>query len=164
MATLLNLTTEGALSKLDVGLSWRAQEVRRIFALARLKTWLVETLPELVSAWNLEESPAEQLDALLEIYASGETLVFGHQFKPLQHKRDGIWELKTADLRIFGWFPMKDVFVGAVGDTAGRIKEHKLYGGYLEQTGADRDKLDLDPPKFLPGEDPNVVLSNFSDP
>jgi hypothetical protein len=78
--------------------------------------------------------------------------------------QDGIWELKTADLRIFGWFNVLDHFVGAAADTTDRVKQHNLYYGYAGETARFRDGLDLDPPKFIPGADPNAVVSNYTYP
>src|ERR1700687_3508341 len=107
MATLLDLERANVLSKLDPELEPGAQEFRRIYASPKLQAWLEGEMPALVSTWNLELSPLEQLDAFDEIFCSGETLSFGRQFNPLNPIRDGVWEVKTADLRVFGWFQQK---------------------------------------------------------
>jgi hypothetical protein len=77
---------------------------------------------------------------------------------------DGVWELKTADLRVFGWFHAKDCFLGHCADTAERVKEHRLYTGYVGEVVRFRDSLPLDEPKYIPGEDPDAVVSNSSYP
>jgi hypothetical protein len=104
----------------------------------------------------------QQLDALVEEFCSGVTLCFGPQFKPIQHVKDGIWELKTPDLRVFGWFHVKDCFVGWRCECAEFVKKHNLYYGLAGETARFRDQLDLDLPKFVPGDDPNGVVSNYS--
>jgi hypothetical protein len=164
MATLLDLAQAQRISKLDPELEPGAQEFRCIYASLRLKTWIENDLPGLESTWNVELTPQEQLAALVEIFCSGEPLTFEWQFRPLTHVQDGIWELKTADLRIFGWFPILDHFVGVAADTTDRIKHHKLYYGYAGETARFRNGLDLDPPKFIPGVDPNAVVSNYTYP
>src|SRR5262249_17769795 len=102
--------------------------------------------------------------SLFVVFCSGETLTFSTQFKPLTHLKDGIWELKTPDLRIFGWFHVKDCFIAGNIDTAFNVKNHNLYAGYAGDVARERDQLDLDNPKFVPGDDPNVVVSNYGFP
>ena len=120
-------------------------------------------LPGLDSTWKIEQPPVEQLDDLMEVFCSGSPLTYGWQFKCLTHVAEGVWELKTADVRLFGWFHKKDCFIAAVADTADRIKTHKLYEGYgrIEVINF-RKALDLDDPKFIPGDNPHDVVSNFS--
>src|SRR5262249_49768391 len=130
MATVQELDAAGRLHRLDPALSDDQFEDRFIYVSTRLRNWLEQELPNLESSWAIEVSPAEQFDALLETYASGETLTFAWQFKPLNPVGDGVWELKTADLRVFGWFHKFDCFVAVCADTKDRIKEHNLYGGY----------------------------------
>ncbi len=91
-------------------------------------------------------------------------LTYSHRFKPLTHHRDGIWELKTPDLRIFGWFVKRDQFVGWAADATEKIKKHNLYHGYAREAGHFRDNLNLDPPKFVQGDKPDAVVSNFDYP
>lgn len=164
MATLLSLESKGELFKIDAALGPRQQEFRRIFVLPRVMDWLVKTLPGLGSEWQIELSPNEQMDAFLEVYCSGQPLTFDRQIKPLCHIRDGIWELKTSDLRLFGWFAQMDDFICTDADMAGRVKTLHLYRPYCDQACRFRDALDLDDPKFIDSEDPNVVVSNFNFP
>jgi hypothetical protein len=164
MATVLDLDRRGDLFKLDV-LEQGVQEFREFYASPRLHAWITGTLPGMASMFGLELTPHEQFVALAEIFCAGERLSYGHQFKPLTHITDGVWELKTEDIRIFGWFSRKDCFIGVVADDATRIKTHNLYVGYANVTTRRfRDALDLDPPKFVPGDDPHAVVSNFDYP
>ena len=164
MATLIKLSEAKAIHKIDPGLDAGQQEFRLFYAAPNLIGWMDKVLPTLASDWKLELSPLEQFDALLEIYCSGDVLTYDRRFKPLTHHLDGVWELKTPDLRIFGWFPQKDQFIGWAADMASKVKKHELYHGYAREAGRFRDKLDLDAPKFVPGDDPNAVVSNFDYP
>ena len=152
------------MSKFDASLPPHQQEFREFYAGPRLVKWMGDVLPSLGSTWKIELSPLEQLDAFMAVYASGDTLTYQYSFKPLTNLGDGIWQLKTADLRMFGWFHVQDCFVGGVGDTADRIKLHGLYAGYVGEAVRFRDALDLDEPKFVPGDNPNAVVSNFDYP
>jgi hypothetical protein len=164
MATVLQLDKRGALFKLDV-LGPAVQEFREIYASPELHKWITGTLPGMASTFAIQLTPVEQVVALTDLFCRGERLAFGFQFKPLTHIADGVWELKTEDIRIFGWFSRKDCFIGVVADDATRIKDHKLYHGYANVTTKRfRDALDLDHPKFVPGDDPHAVVSNFDYP
>lgn len=161
MATVIDLDRQGALFKLDA-LEDGEAEHREIYTSPALHAWIVNVLPTLKSSWNVELSPLEQFVALAEIFCAGERLTYDTQFKPLTHIADGVWELKTDDIRVFGWFKEKDCFVGAVADDAFKIKKHDLYRGYANVTTKRfRDGLDLDDPKFVAGDDPHAVVSNF---
>jgi hypothetical protein len=168
MATIAELEIAGRLSKLDPALDPDEQELRLLHMSEKLAKWLQEVLPTLVpTEWLTELTPAQQLDALIADYAAGLPLVFGKQFKPFESKPlksigDGVWYLKTTDIRIFGWFRARDCFVGVVPDTAERTKLYGLYEGYRGEVVRFRDALPLDEPKFIPGDDPDAVVSNYT--
>lgn len=164
MATLLDLEASGEVLKLDAQLGVSQQPMRRIYLLPRVAEWMSNELPSLGSTWNIEEMPIQQFDSFSAIFCAGEPLDYGWRFKPLNHLADGIWELKTADLRMFGWFHQKDCFVITDCDLKQRIIDSGLYRPYCEQGVRFRDILNLDSPKFIPGEDPNAVVSNINYP
>jgi hypothetical protein len=85
MATVLQLVDANKLFKLDPALEANEQEWRTIYALARCQSRIETGLPTWNSTWKIEVTPNQQLDALLEVFCSGETLTFGPQFKPLTH-------------------------------------------------------------------------------
>jgi hypothetical protein len=138
-----------------------------LLLLPPLAARLDQTLALSGSTWNIDETPAQQLDALTVNFVSGEPLAFGHQFKVLFHHRpgaEGVWYLKTADIRLFGWFPHRDCFVAtsiAIADQAKRLRMYRPLGDEVARL---RDQLPLDPPKFIGGDDPHAVVSNFTYP
>ncbi len=161
MATIVELATLGSLVKVDPALSIRELEMRCIYLLPKAHTWLLKVLPVTDSNWNIDESPAEQFDALVYEFCSGASLPVGKRFKALIHRGGGLWELKTADLRLFGWFAQKDCFVVSDCDAAQRIKQVGLYRGYCDQAEKRRNLLDLDEPKFITGDNPDDVISDW---
>lgn len=164
MATVLELVLVQKLFKVDAALEPTEQEWRMVHASPRFKERLDDDLLHWESQWQQELSPAQQLDALLEQFCSGETLTYEWRFRPLNHIKDGIWELKTPDLRIFGWFWKIDCFIASAIDTAFKVKSYNLYAGYAGEAERFRDQLDLNEPKFVPGENPHAVVSNFNYP
>ncbi|MDZ4308755.1 hypothetical protein [Allopontixanthobacter sp.] len=164
MATLLDLVQRGELQKLEACLSWREQEERRIYAFPTAVRWLTESLPGLASDWNLEITPSEQLDDFFVEFCSGHELMFERQIRPIRHIRHGVWELKTADTRLFGWFAARDCFICTNGGLTSDIKKSNLYDGHRDEAVRLRSALDLDEPKFVAGNNPNDVVSNFCFP
>jgi hypothetical protein len=164
MATLLDLTRRAppTLHRLDPGFDDSTQEFRCIVCSPHLRRWIEQDLPALTSALGLELSPLEQFFALVQTFCSAEPLTYGEQFKPLYSRGQGVWELRTSDVRVFGWFPMRDHFVGVAANDATFIKERSLYKGYIGEVVRFRNGLDLDQPKFIRGEEAKDVVSNYN--
>ena len=160
MATLVNLAIIGSVIKVDPILGLREMELRRIYLLPRAQEWLKNVLPETDSDRLTEEVPLMQVDALFYEFCSGQALRVGTRFKALVHLGDGVWELKTADVRLFGWFTQKDCFVVSDCDSKYRILKLGLVRPYSEQAVRFRENLDLDEPKFVPGDNPDDVISD----
>jgi len=161
MATLLKLAETGEVIKVDPVLGLRELELRRIYLLPRAKNWLAEVLPETDSDRNIEEHPSQQVDALFYEFCSGQPLPVGRRFKALVHLGDGVWELKTADVRLFGWFTQKDWFVVSDCDSKYNLMQRRdLYRGYCVQAVRLREKLSLDEPKYITGDNPDDVISD----
>jgi hypothetical protein len=103
--------------------------------------------------------PNQQTYQLMKDFIRGADLFSDDWFpKPLMPRDNahGIWELRTPDLRFFGWFVRRGVLIVASVETKVRLVQHKLYDGHREQAVVMRDNLDLDEPKFLNGEQSDV--------
>jgi hypothetical protein len=164
MATLLDLTRGASppLVRYDPQFERGAQEFRCFVASQHLQAWMAQSLPGMTSGLGLELSPQEQVFALLSLFCSDDPLTIDRHFKPLHCRGQGVWELRTPDVRIFGWFPQKDHFVGVEGNDATFIKQHDLYPGYIGAVTRFRDTLDLDEPKFITSTEPRDVVSNYN--
>src|SRR4051812_2328024 len=105
MATLDDLCDQKRLVKLGGGLDDDEQPERRLYAFPHVIDWLERVLPTLISELgDGSQTPEEQADDLLHLFVSGGDMSFyerSHSMTPAAH---GIWELKTPDLRFFGWF------------------------------------------------------------
>src|SRR5262245_9839188 len=117
MATLLNLQA-GAIHRLDQVLEPGELEARVIFGTTDFRDWATITLPALKSTRSLDMTPQDQFDALAVDFCLGRELVIGPHFHALLPISKGVWELKSPDLRLFGWFPLKDHFIAVAGHHA----------------------------------------------
>lgn len=164
MATLDQLAAGDQLHRLEPELPPTVQPERIVFGSTRFADWVANQLPRLRTIWKTELSPLEQVAVCLEDFCSGAELSYGFSFAPLHPNENSVWELKTPDIRIFGFFNARDVFVAVVADCATRIKEIGLYAGYVGEVVRFREQLDLDPPKCIEGTNPYAVVSNYSFP
>jgi hypothetical protein len=133
MPTVVELARRGVIEAYEPELRHRQQANRLLYGRQRVWEWIETNLPQAVSEYGSEISPIEQLDDLFNAYCAGESLVFDRQIKPLHHWGDGVWELKTRELRLFGWFCACDVFIACSIDFATRVKQHNLYAGYRDE-------------------------------
>lgn len=162
MATLLELCAKGDLIKLEVPLEPNEMPHRRLFATPEFVKWLEDGLPQIkFDEIYSDLSPLEQVSVLFSDYLTGVEFSDDRRFKPLKWTPDlGIWELKTDDVRIFGWIPDKDAFVCCFGDSADQIKLLDLYGRYITKTSFTMNSMDLNAPKHVDGKEYSDVLSN----
>ena len=49
-------------------------------------------------------------------------------------------------------------------DVTFNIKKYNLYAGYAGEVERFRNQLDLNEPKYVVGENPDVVVSNYDHP
>jgi hypothetical protein len=159
MATLATLAGQGALVKIDVPLDGHEHPMRLLYCRPAFTTWLEGELPHKPVDRGGRQPPDEQVDDLIHRFVTGEPLADGQDLHPLTPVVDCVWELKTIDVRIFGWFPARDVFVAVNGGMAKRIKDLRMYPGYRDEVRMFRDRLDLDEPKHLQGSRVTHVLS-----
>lgn len=152
MATLSELCFRQELQTIDCGLEAEEQPLRLVYAFPHVVDWLKNKLRD-VEAEMADglQSPTQQLDDLLHDFASGEDLSYWERSHSMHPDAAGVWELKTADLRLFGWFKSRGIFIVANVDTAMRCKVHQLYAGYRGDCERRRADLDLDPPKHIQG-------------
>jgi hypothetical protein len=106
------------------------------------------------------DAPKEQVDNALFRWCAGRRIVYTTHFKDLQPHRDEVWEMKTPDIRIFGWLYRPLRFVAAFGDYADLYKgtgRTRSYSDARERVKRMRAELDLDEPKFASGKFDDLV-------
>lgn len=153
MATIEDLVTSLRLHKIDGILDAGEVEQRLIYIHPRAMIWLDTKLEGLENDgfYDNVQTPRQQVDDLLYEFISGSDIISTWPPHAMTPNETGIWELRTADLRFFGWFWRKGVFIMTAIDTKKRCKELSLYGGYRDQCARDRYNFDLDPPLFCTG-------------
>lgn len=159
MSTPAELVATGRLIRIDVPLLPGEQSFRRLFGTPQVAKWLKETLPGIRSDGFVPgaATPREQALALFRSFIRGDALDTMPP-KCMTPTEEGVWELRTSDLRFFGWFWRPGTFIASAADTKERCLRHRLYAGYRGQTARERRNLQLDPPTFVPGSNTDDVL------
>jgi len=158
MATLATLVQRGVLQLIDLPLDGELP-MRMFYGRPMFVEWLSTRLPTQPADLGGRQSPSEQVDELLYQFITGQPLRDKYDLHPLNPDHLGVWELKTTDVRIFGWFQVRDVFIAINGAMAKQLKDLKMYGGYRGEVCQVRDRLDLDEPKYVHGSMVSDVLS-----
>ncbi|MGJ3263753.1 MAG: hypothetical protein ACFE0R_11015 [Salinarimonas sp.] len=159
MPTLLTLEKRGDIVRLDADLGPRQQAFRRLFVAPTVAQWLQRDLGGRdTSVIGNALSPLEQIDSLFERFVSGRALDHGRQFKCLRPAEKAVWELKTDDVRIFGFFTERDCFVALFANFTDTVKDYGLYRGYVDEVVRVRTALAIDG-GHVEGSDPDDVVS-----
>jgi hypothetical protein len=157
--TIYELIESGSIVPIDIALGARERAIRLMFGTPPFIQWLSERArAKEESPLGADLAPAEQLDWLIYSFVSGRSLNYGEHLKLIKAERHGVWEMKTPDLRIFGWFLDKNAYVAAFGDWADRIKDFGLYRGY--SIGVRRARREMGANElFVKGVTPDDVIS-----
>ena len=156
------LIAAGVIERYDPDLEGHVLEARAIYLFKKVSAQIDDRIRDAASDRQLETAPIEQFDAILADFCDGTELYTSEQFKCLNPTSQGVWELKTPDVRIFGWFHVKDVFIATAVDTKHRILEHNLYKGYINEAFDLRVKYFGDASGYIRGTEPDDVISNWS--
>jgi hypothetical protein len=158
--TIEDLLRQGAIRRIEVDLGAGAQPARLLYGTPNFIEWLENLLGGAEPEQRLgEATPAEQVDALFYAYISGRPLVYVRQFRMIRVEQSAVWELKTPDVRIFGWFLRKDCFVAVFGDWTDHVKDHNLYKGYRTSVRRIRRELGIGATLCVTGSSPDDVIS-----
>jgi hypothetical protein len=150
VSTLATLAAVGKIERIEEGilLEWECAE-RRLYGTPGFIRWMHRELPRLDRDLHPHATPQAQVYDLFRAFLLGEDLDMDDDLKPLQPhalgqwEKHAIWELKTADLRIFGWFAEKFHFVCTAGVLARVCKDYSLYGRLRNDAVNDRTALGL---------------------
>ena len=164
MATLAEMADKGELLWLDP--EFPANEIvhRHIYVIPKVRDWIEVGLPRIRSQWETSITAEEQFWQLVDEFCGGLPMKYPHGFRHLRPAGSGVWEMKTPDLRLFGWFYRKDTFIITKPMDANFVKDHNLYAGCCNEVRSFRAAFALDEPKHVEGEDPYDVITsvNFS--
>ncbi|MBR1165213.1 hypothetical protein [Bradyrhizobium elkanii] len=161
MSTLNKLLEAGTLTSVTLGLLDDELPERGLFGTARLHSFLSNDLPSIPSQ-DAMLSALQQVANLFGRFLTNRPLVLQSPIAPIRHLEDSVWELKTKDVRIFGWFAAKDSMVIDAGCDVKLLKSQKLnYSGFITQTSYIRKTLGFSPKDYITGKSPHDILTRI---
>jgi|HubBroStandDraft_6_1064221.scaffolds.fasta_scaffold497468_2 hypothetical protein len=150
MATLDILSgPDGPLTRLSVPLKGM-QPVRSFYALPRFVKAVNDELPGWVTGrLEASQTPQEQFALVLRRWTGNRPrLEYQKHFNDLMPGTDEVWEIKTADLRFFGWVYRPCIFIAVVLGYADWYKPPDRKESYEDARKAvlkERESLNIDP-------------------
>lgn len=166
MATIHELCKREELIALKVRLQRFQFETRSFYASLECKEWLDQNLSLLVAIDKSNIAPRSQFVMLLQDFITGKSFDYPRDFRRLRPVGEDVYELKTPDLRVFGWFHIRDTFIAVKACGIEEVKAHSLnnlkvdlYKPYIDYVIEYRNNLDLDHPKLMQGAEWNDVIS-----
>ena len=161
MATFDKILEEKRIVRVRLKLGRGRFDERKIYAYPPCLQWMRTEVPKMVTGRvNSDFTPAEQLITRLLQWITGESMAQGRMFNDMKPKSDEVWELKTADLRIFGWMYRPREFIAVCGGYADDYKEPtkiKIYADDKKTVIDARNALPLDGKKFVTGDYDDLV-------
>jgi hypothetical protein len=134
---------------------------RKFYAYPECLEWMRNEVPQMVTGRIKSDfTPYEQLMERLRQWMAGDPMAYGPMFHDMEPATDEVWELKTADLRIFGWMYQPREFIAVRGGFADDYKEPtktKNYADERREVIRARDALPLDGAKFVRGDFDELV-------
>ena len=158
MATLEHLVATDSLLKHEPDLYASDLPHRIAYFAPAFDEWLDEVLWPIGRYRGRDLTPFEQAEQILYEFVVGLPLAYSFHYRKLEPISLHVWELKTTDVRLFGWFPQKAVIVLVAGTLKENVRNFKDYTPFVQKVVAFRDALDLDEPKAITGVNRNEVL------
>ena len=107
--------------------SWRA-----VYASKDFQAWVSQVLPREAVTDSEADPASSQVEGLRFGFCYGSPRRRHADIRWLSPHADGVWELKTPDVRLFGWFPEKDYLVLHLGEMKSRLKAYDDYVPYIQ--------------------------------
>ena len=155
MATFTKLLEDRVLIKVGIKLLAGQFPERKLYAFPECWDWMRKVVPTLKTGTvGSDFTPQEQQIYRLRQWIAGLPIEHDRMFHDMKPHESGVWEMKTADLRYFGWMYRAREFViarcGYADDFKGDTKE-KTYGAERDKVIQLRDALPLDGEKMKEG-------------
>ena len=116
-------------------------EVCCLLATPSFDNWYDASLPYLAKAKRSDLTPDEEVDSFVRRFLLGKPIT---EIARLRPTADGVWEIRLAHTRLFGWFPERDVLVLTDGASIASVKSGTPgYAHYFDHVKQERKRLGL---------------------
>ena len=143
MATIDSLIRQGLLVKYEPELPGPALQERVIYMTPYFQDWAEDDLKRHKPSKGTHLGPFYQLIDRFDIFCRGEFFEADRMFKMLLPKASAVWEMKTVDVRIFGYFVHKDCFIAVDGQLKSALRHSSRYQKHIGHVVQIRNRLGL---------------------
>jgi hypothetical protein len=134
MTTFDKILDEKKLIRVKLPLPRRQFHERRLYAFPACLEWMRIQVPKMVTGRIASPfTPREQLIERLRQWMAGDPMDYGRMFHDMDPRSDEVWEMKTHDLRIFGWIYQPREFIAVCGGYADDFKEPTKIKNYADE-------------------------------
>lgn len=152
-ATIDRLIRDDRLIKYEPELTGSAVAERVIYMTPHFLDWWGKVLIHRRPTRGLSLSPYDQLFGRFDEFCIGREFEYGRMFKNLEPKANAVWEIKTTDVRVFGFFVQRDCFVAITGEMKNALRRYEKHIGIVLEV---RRKLQL---PWIAGREHDNVIS-----
>lgn len=131
MATLEQLEAGGHLIRYEADLEHWEMPNRYITHAPQFGTWFESVLKTECAKRGRNLSPYEQVELLFYDFIVGRPMAYSVNYRKLEPHPRNVWELKTVDVRVFGWLTRRCHFLAVCGDLKDNLKSAKLYAPHV---------------------------------
>jgi len=123
------------------------QPERCLYLSKGLSDWMENDLTD-VRVKGRAQSPLEQLTDFMDRFV-GEPTMHINDFQQIKPSGVAVYEMKTTDVRIYGWFPARRVFIAVEGALKADTKIGGTVDAIRKRVTAFRVSLKLPQPDFV---------------
>ncbi|MFQ5534690.1 MAG: hypothetical protein ACE5EM_07715 [Sphingomonadales bacterium] len=158
MATLDEIEDQEKIWRIEPGLGPSEQYYRMLYASPQFLNWLERQLKNEPKDRHRNISPYEQVNQLFYEFVCGSQMVYDENMKKLKPLGSNVWEMKTTDVRIFGYFYRTAKFIAVCGEMKKRLRRSRAYDPFKAEVGNFMNHVDLNPPKAMREDNLNALL------
>lgn len=158
MATLYDLVGRGKLKRLEPELDEDELPLRYLYCAPEFENWVSNVLAAAKKDRGRDLVPVEQLWLIAREFVMGAPMAYGVHHKKLDPLQQHVWELRTEDVRLFGWFAAQNCFVIVCGEMKKFLVKRKQYEPHIQTVVQFRSLIDLDEPKTITGINSHDVV------
>lgn len=152
MATINYLERKGALVLYKADLRAGEQKERALYFSPDLPYWIENHLDMQPKDRHKHLLPSEQVEEIFDQFVRGHHMG-RNDMKKLEPVGQHVWEFKTEDVRVFGYFYRKQIFIAVCGEMRKKLKPaNQKYKHFINQVLKFRNSIDLDEPKYMEEE------------
>lgn len=158
MTTIVELVERSELTRVGGNLLRHEIPKRAIYVRNSVLVWLEDNLDELQTDGYVPgaSTPKQQVVALFRAFIRGDDPSNFMLPTLMEPNENWVWELRTPDLRLFGWFYRRGCFIVTGVNTKKVCVDQRLYGGYRDECVSWRNRSELEPPIVLEGRHKDV--------